>query len=121
MIRCAARMPKSKSAIPCLSILKGFAFVADDLVIVEREGCGLATVMARNDISPGLVSATLGLQVPRGPAATATDALMLLGTGPGMWMAVADHAGPDWAENLQARLKGIASVSDQTGGYVVFR
>jgi sarcosine oxidase subunit gamma len=102
-------------------ILKGFVFVASDLEVVEREGFGLATVMARNGVASSLVGAALGLNAPQGPTSAGVDELMLLGTGPGMWMAVADNAGPDWAETLQSKLKGIASVSDQTGGYVVFK
>jgi methylglutamate dehydrogenase subunit D len=104
-----------------LSILKGLVFVASDLVIEERPDCGLATVMLRNGVAPGLLSARLELNVPLGPTVKAVDGFMLLGTGPGMWMAVAENAGSDWVEALQAKLKGIASVSDQTGAYVVFR
>lgn len=93
--------------------------VASELVIAKREGFGIATVMARKGVTSAMVGSALGLDAPRGPR-SASDVVTLLGTGPGMWMAVADHAGPDWADGLELKLKGIASVSDQSGGYVIF-
>jgi methylglutamate dehydrogenase subunit D len=93
--------------------------VASEFIIVEREGFGIATVMARKGVTPAMVGSTLGLDAPRGPR-SASGAVTLLGTGPGTWMAVTDHAAPDWADELALKLKGVASVSDQSGGYVIF-
>ncbi|WP_146690963.1 sarcosine oxidase subunit gamma [Bradyrhizobium canariense] len=95
--------------------------MANDLDIVERDGLGLATVMARKGVTAPAIGAALGLDAPRGPTSASNGQLRLIGTGPGMWMAIADTAGADWVDGLRTRLTGIASVSDQSGGYVIFR
>ncbi len=47
--------------------------------------------------------------------------LSMIGTGPGSWLAMMEDAAGDWAETLQAQVAGLASVSDQSGGYLVHR
>lgn len=78
--------------------------MAEAFTMTERTGFGLATVMARKGVDPRLVEAAL-------------PDMRLLPTGPGTWLALADA--PD--EGLAARLEGLASVSDQSGGYVLYR
>jgi len=81
---------------------------------------GLATVMARRDGGAGIAD-RLGMALPAGPARARDATMALLGTGPGVWLAMAEGAGPCWAEELAERLSGVASVVDQSGGYAVLR
>ena len=92
-----------------------------DLDISERHGLGLATIMARNHVDASAIGAALGLDLADGPMLTTNEELMLAGTGPGMWLAVRDDAPAYWAEGLAKILNGIASVSDQSGGTIIFR
>lgn len=95
--------------------------VADLLAITERTGLGVATIMARRGVEADAIGASLGCTVVDGPVVSGSRELVLLGTGPGMWLAVAETVEPDWADDLAARLGAQASVSDQTGGYAVHR
>lgn len=76
--------------------------MADGFTLTERTGLGLATVMARKGVDPEAIRAAAGV--------------CLRPTGPATWLAVSDA--PD--ETLSERLTGLASVSDQSGGYVVY-
>lgn len=95
--------------------------MADRVVIAERGGFGLATVMARRGVAPAAIGAALGVDLRDGPYCLAGDGIALLGTGPGSWLAHIDAAPADWAAGLRDRLGPLASVSDQSGGYVIFR
>jgi sarcosine oxidase subunit gamma len=77
--------------------------------------------MARRGVDAAAIGAALGVSLPTRPGTTTAGALTLIGTGPGNWLAV--HAAPpaDWAESLRDALTGLASVSDQSGGYRVWR
>jgi sarcosine oxidase subunit gamma len=92
-----------------------------DLSILEVTGTGLATVMARKGIDAAAIGTALGVTPPTGPHASGDDALMLIGTGPGTWLARCAAAPPGWAESLGHRLAGLASVSDQSAGYRLYR
>ena len=95
--------------------------MAEAVVIQERSGFGLATVMARKGMAPAAIGAALGIDVRDGPYCSIGEGIALLGTGPGSWLAHADAAPTDWAAGLRERLGPLASVSDQSGGYVIFR
>lgn len=95
--------------------------MADSVFIEERTGFGLATVMARKDVTPFAIGATLGIALSDEPYCATGNGIMLLGTGPGSWLAHEDAVPPDWAERLRDRIGPLASVSDQSGGYIVFR
>ncbi len=95
--------------------------MADALTVTRHDGLGLAAVMARKAGTPAAIGAALGFAPPAGPHWTSGGGLTLLGTGPGSWLALADDASPDWADQLRDRLGPLASVSDQSSGYLVFR
>ena len=78
--------------------------MADLVQMIERTGLSLATVMARKEADYGAIIAALG------------DG-ELHATGPGTWLAVSDAS----LDELPDRLRGQASVSDQSGGYIVYR
>jgi methylglutamate dehydrogenase subunit D len=104
-----------------LSIQKGCASVPEQLEIRERAGFGLATLMARKDVDHVRLREALGVSAPNGCSFAGNDDLALVGTGPGVWMALSRKPHPEWIDDLSRRLSGIASVSDQSGGYVIFR
>ena len=87
-----------------------------------RDGFGLATIMARKGLGADGIGAALGVEAPVSPARiVGADGLSLIGTGAGSWLAYADGVAPLWADELRRRLDGLASVSDQSSGYVIVR
>jgi methylglutamate dehydrogenase subunit D len=95
--------------------------VPEQLIIQKLTGFGLATVMARKDIDFAQLGAALKMPVPGSCCWTRGGNLTLIGTGPGVWMALAEDPAPEWIDGLSECLAGIASVSDQSGGYVILR
>ena len=95
--------------------------MADRVACEERTGFGLATVMARKGVDPAAIGAALGSAIVDGPSCSVGEGLTLLGTGPGTWLAQTESASGNWATDLRGRLGALASVSDQSGSYVVFR
>jgi heterotetrameric sarcosine oxidase gamma subunit len=87
-----------------------------------RDFGGMATIMARNGVDARAIGGALGLDAPVGPARiTGGDGMSLIGMGAGTWLARIEDAPGFWADELRERLSGRASVSDQSGAYVVFR
>ncbi len=95
--------------------------MADHLAITAREGLGIASVMARKGVDRDAIGAALGADMPSGPRAIVAGTRTILGTGPGTWLILAEDPGLDFAEALTQKLAGLASVSDQSSGYVVQR
>jgi methylglutamate dehydrogenase subunit D len=95
--------------------------VVEHLAVEDRQGFGMATVMARKGVTVAAIGAVLGAMPPEGPGAVFEGSSTLIGTGPGSWLIVQDIAAPDFASRLGETLAGLASVSDQTGGYAVTR
>lgn len=94
--------------------------MADDLQIWECRDFGLATVMLRKNADPALLGAALQTEMPAGPACVTSGETTIIGTGPGTWFVFTPTASPGWATELADRLSG-ASVSDQSGGYVILK
>ncbi|WP_315832573.1 sarcosine oxidase subunit gamma [Bradyrhizobium prioriisuperbiae] len=94
---------------------------ANSVVITEQSGLGLAAVMSRKGVRPAAIGAALGLAPSEGPGRVGDARLALIGTGPGTWLALTEAPDPDWSLQLAHKLTGLASVSDQSGGYMVFR
>ena len=94
--------------------------MASSLTLIERPPVGIAAIMGRKGINTEAIGSVIGISPPTGPT-WAGDRLMLIGTGPGTWLALAEAAEPGWSSKLADRLAGLASVSDQSGAYVLFR
>ena len=93
------------------------------IVIAERSGLGLATV-ARRKGGPlrVAVKASYGVDLPDGSAVVQGREVSFVGYGPGQWLAVSETlAGETLARDLAERLRGLASISDQSGGRTVLR
>ena len=100
------------------------------IVVSERIGLGLATVAARKGQAEALkaaVASAYGVQLPASSrVAEGRDAqgsaVSFIGYGPGQWLAVSESfANEALARDLQDRLQGLASISDQSGGRTVLR
>lgn len=85
-----------------------------------REGLAIAAVMARKNIGADAIGAALNMTLADGPVLSYGPDILLVGTGPGCWLAIADAA-PDFAASLTARLAGLASITDQSSGYSITR
>jgi heterotetrameric sarcosine oxidase gamma subunit len=94
--------------------------VANSLIIEERSGFGIATVMGRKTGAAALGNA-LGFSPPEGPLRVKHDGLAWIGTGPATWLAMTEAPELGWPTSLEQRLKGLASISDQSGSYRIFR
>jgi sarcosine oxidase subunit gamma len=78
--------------------------------------------MARKGVSADELGRALEVEAPVCPRlCRGVQGLALIGTGAGTWLAYADDVPPLWADALRDRLAGLASVSDQSDGYVVTR
>ena len=98
---------------------------APGIVLSERRGLALATVLARKGRQDALVrrvQETFGLALPAAPRRVAAGGTAFVWTGPGHWLAVSE---PEEGHRFEARLReslgGLASVSDQSDGRVVIR
>jgi methylglutamate dehydrogenase subunit D len=94
--------------------------VANPLIFSERSGFGLATVMARKGISAAALGNALGHLLPESPIRVERDGVSWIGTGPATWLAVTETPATDWPTSLEQQLKGLASISDQSGSYRIF-
>jgi methylglutamate dehydrogenase subunit D len=95
------------------------------IVIAERIGLGLATVAARKGQAESLtaaVASAYGVQLPASSRIAQGSAVSFAGYGPGQWLAVSEALADEaLARDLEAKLQGLASISDQSGGRTVLR
>ncbi len=95
------------------------------VVIQERVGLGLATLAARKGQDTALkqtVAAAYGVELPDSSQVVHGASVSFIGYGPGQWFAVSEQlASEALARDLAQRLKGLASISDQSGGRTVLR
>jgi len=95
------------------------------VAIDERTGLGLATVAARKGEAEALrqaVASAYGVELPDGSRAVHGWSVSFIGYGPGQWLAVSETvANERLARELGDRLRGLASISDQSGGRTVLR
>jgi sarcosine oxidase subunit gamma len=95
------------------------------VIIEERAGLGLATVASRKGQAEALkeaVEAAYGVALPESSRVAQGAAVSFIGYGPGQWLAVSESLGAEsLARELGQKLKGLASVSDQSGGRTVLR
>lgn len=113
-----ALAPRSAFAGLLVAVGSGGGVIATD-----RDGIGLATVLARRGRGEALaerVRKHFGLDLPQGPRRAASGAIAFAGTGPGAWLAT-QESGDGFADMLRAALGDLASVSDQSGGTAVLR
>jgi heterotetrameric sarcosine oxidase gamma subunit len=95
------------------------------VTIEERTGLGLVTVAARKGEAEALkqaVASAYGVELPDRSRAVHGPSVSFIGYGPGQWLAVSEtFASEALARELGERLRGLASISDQSGGRTVLR
>lgn len=95
------------------------------VTIEERVGLGLATVAARKgqaEALKGAVASAYGVELPDGSRVAHGPSISFVGYGPGQWLAVSESlVNETLARDLGQRLRGLASISDQSGGRAVLR
>ena len=95
------------------------------IVIEERVGLGMATVAARKGQANALKAAVLqayGVDLPESSRFAQGAAVSFVGYGLRQWLAVSEKlANEALARDLAQHLKGLASISDQSGGRTVIR
>ena len=95
------------------------------VTIAERAGLGLATVAARKGEARQLqerVREAYGVDLSQGSRIVVGRDVSFIGYGPDQWLAVSEALRNEaLAAELAERLKGVASVSDQSSGRTVVR
>ncbi|MBI1200646.1 MAG: sarcosine oxidase subunit gamma [Phenylobacterium sp.] len=92
----------------------------DGLEVIDRDGCGLATLVVRRDARKALRAALIsqyGVELRDGPVVSRGARISLIGTGADSWLAVSAGPNAGLYADLAARLAGCASLSDQSDGY----
>ncbi|MFV3074963.1 sarcosine oxidase subunit gamma [Niveispirillum fermenti] len=95
--------------------------MVDTVRITERPDLSVASILARRGATTAAIGGAIGIDMPLGPTWVAAERFIMMGTGPGSWLAVGHDDGSDGCGDLGDRLTGLASVSDQTGAYRLFR
>jgi sarcosine oxidase subunit gamma len=94
----------------------------DEKLVTERcNDVGLGTIMARKGVGAQQIGQALGMTLGEGGGVARNGPLSLVGTGPGTWLAVSEAGDEGLVKALQSRLSNLASISDQSSGYAVFR
>jgi methylglutamate dehydrogenase subunit D len=95
------------------------------IVITELTGLGLATVACRKGQASALIAAVrkaYDVDLPASSRVAQGAAVSFIGYGPEQWLAVSEALAKEaLAGELAAKLQGLASVSDQSGGRTVLR
>jgi methylglutamate dehydrogenase subunit D len=119
--------PQAKSALAGIAIAGryGRSYGEPGIVISERIGLGLATVAAREGKTDALsqaVASAYGVDLPTSSRVAQGSQVSFVAYGPGQWLAVSESlANEALARELSAKLAGLASISDQSGGRTVLR
>jgi heterotetrameric sarcosine oxidase gamma subunit len=89
------------------------------VTVEERATLGLATVIARGDVSEVVsrLRAAYGLPLAEGTKRSVAGDLAFIGAGPRSWLALSEDGA--LAERLRQDLGDLAAVSDQSSGYAV--
>lgn len=94
------------------------------VILHDRDGLGLATVLARKNAAetlPHRLRERFGIDLPRGPKRSSAGDVALIGTGPGAWLASKERGGNAFSVELREAIGDLASISDQSDGHAVLR
>src|SRR5689334_16610989 len=92
--------------------------------IVEREGHAIAALLVRKGQRLALAQRLrehFRIELPEGPHRTAVGDLSLIGVGPDAWLATCERGTNLFALSLAQVIGDLASVCDQSDGYVLLR
>jgi len=113
-------------ALASRSAFAGFAPTrqGSGVLVTDRDALGLATVIARRQQAASLaarVRERYGIDLPQGPRRIQARNVAFAGTAPGAWLASCEGGPGTFAFEVREAVAGLASVSDQSGGYAVLR
>lgn len=94
------------------------------VTVVERDGLGLANVLARRGKATALrerIRKLHGLDLPQGPTIAHAGAVTFIGTGPGAWLAIHEDRGNHFAQDLIQDVADFAAIADQSDAYAVLQ
>ena len=94
------------------------------IVVVEREGLGLATMQARKGRLDALrrrVRDQFGVELPTRPGRASSGSVAFAATGPMTWLASTEGGGNAFAAQLAQLTADVAAVADQSDGFAVLR
>jgi len=100
------------------------SFADRGILTHDRDGLGLATILAKKNQTHALVQRMrecFNIDLPLAPRRTSAENLALMGTGPAAWLAAYEHGGNLFAATLREKIGDLASISDQSDGYAVLR
>lgn len=106
------------------SAFTGLRLENDAVLVVERDGTGLATVQARKGGRAALrkaVAEKFGLDLPPGATRAAGAGIAFAGTAPATWLASKEGGGNAFAASLRQALGDCASVADQSDALGILR
>ena len=95
----------------------------DGVTITELQGIALATLQARRGQSEALrgrIADHYQLELPQRPAIVRGTDVAVVGLAPQHWLALSS-SDPSLTKTLKGLTAGLASVSDQSGGYALCR
>ncbi|WP_249167591.1 sarcosine oxidase subunit gamma [Bradyrhizobium elkanii] len=91
---------------------------------MERRGLALVTMHARRRQEQALrsrIAQTFKVDLPGRPAFVTGSGIAFVGLGPQSWLVMSKADTPSFHGSFRSLVNGTASVSDQSGGYAVFR
>jgi heterotetrameric sarcosine oxidase gamma subunit len=94
------------------------------VIVRDRDDLGLAMILVRKGKEAALaqrIREHFHLELPRGPHRRVAGHLALAGVGPGAWLATHDRSGNALVWDLRAAIGDLASITDQSDGYVVLQ
>lgn len=79
-----------------------------------------AWIAKRGGGDTAAIGSAIGMTMPAARAATTDGDGVMMSVAPETWLAFRFDAPPGWGRDLERRLAGLASVSDQSGAYRLF-
>lgn len=104
---------------------RGQTTASAGVLLSVRPTCALATVIARRGAMQDLakrVRTVFGLELPRRPVISSSDAMAFVWSGANQWLAQSSEwDSVDFETKLATALDGLASVTDQSDGRIVLK
>ncbi|VIO81348.1 sarcosine oxidase subunit gamma [Bradyrhizobium ivorense] len=94
------------------------------VTIMERRGLALMTMQARRGQEQALrsrIAQSCQADLPERPAFVTGRDIAFVGLGPQTWFVMSEADTPAFHASFRSLVGGTASISDQSGGYAVFR
>jgi len=94
------------------------------VTIMEHRGLAVATMQARRGQEQALrarIAQSFKVDLPERPSFVTGPDISFVGLGPQSWLVVSETDARSFYASFRSLVTGMASISDQSGGYTVFR